>query len=238
MERARPDRLSRFIDYSGRIRRASGKREQKTCLCFCKYTNRPITLFLGLRTWVELFGNGMAIIAALLLFCCVAAVWVLPKTRAVLSVCTTGLALGAYSVGLLLVYQSTYGALFSRVSLLLMALAAGFALGALVKKFPLSDVAVGLYCGGTLALLACLPNPPAILFYMFHAGAGVLGGAQIVSRKNSGLGKLFAADLFGGAVGMALCSTVLVPLVGIVPLAAGIAVVKIIAQLAAIRPTN
>ena len=134
-------------------------------------------------------------------------------------------------MGLLLVYQSTYGALYSRVSLLLVALAAGFAFGALVKKLPLSDAAVGLYCAGTLALLAVVPNPPAMLFYALHAGAGVLGGAQIVSRKNTGLGELYAADLFGGAVGMALCSTVLVPLMGIVPVAAGIGVLKVIVKI-------
>jgi hypothetical protein len=197
--------------------------------------NRPITLFLGLKTWMELFGAGMAAVCALLVLCCGLMVWVVPKTRAVLSIATSGLALGAYSVGLLLMYQATYGALYSRVSLLLVALAAGFAIGALVKKFPLSDAAIGLYCGGTLALLAVVPNPPALLFYAFHAGAGVLGGAQIVSRKNAGLGELYAADLFGGAIGMALCSTVLVPLAGIVPVAAGIGAVKIVAQLAAVK---
>ncbi len=208
---------------------------RKPAVAYVNSQNRPITLYLGIRTWVELFGGGMMVVGALFVLLCALALWVLPKTRAALSVGTSGLALGAYSVCLLLIYQSTYGALYSRVSLLLVALAVGFTLGALVKKFPWSDAAVGLYCGGTLALLAVVPGPPALLFYALHAGAGVLGGAQIVSRKNAGLGELFAADLFGGAVGMALCSTVLAPLVGIVPVAAGIGVVKIVTELAAVK---
>ena len=90
---------------------------------------------------------------------------------------------------------------------------------------------MGIYCGGTLLVLSAIPSPMPFLFYAFHAGAGVLGGAQIVSRKNAGLGGLYAADVFGGAVGMALCSTLLVPLVGIVPVAAGMAAIKVIVEI-------
>jgi hypothetical protein len=69
------------------------------------------------------------------------------------------------------------------------------------------------------------------LFYFLHAGMGVLGGAQIVSRSGTGLGALYAADLFGGALGMALCSTLLVPLFGILPVAAGVGGMKIVVEL-------
>ena len=37
----------------------------KPVFAYVNSQNRPITLFLGLRTWTELFGNGMAIAAAL-----------------------------------------------------------------------------------------------------------------------------------------------------------------------------
>jgi hypothetical protein len=204
---------------------------KKPANAFINTKDRPITLFLGLQTWLGLFKNSAALLAAILLVCCAAALWFLPKTRAALSVATSGLSIGIYSVCLLLMYQATFGALYSRVSLLLVALTAGFALGALVKKFPLSDIAVGLYCAGSLALLWAIPCPPAFLFYLLHAGIGVLGGAQIVSRKTTGLGALYAADLFGGALGMALCSTLLVPLFGILPVAGGIGGVKIVVEL-------
>jgi hypothetical protein len=204
---------------------------KKPANAFINTKDRPITLFLGLQTWIGLFKNSAALLAAILFACCAAALWVLPKTRAALSVGTSGLAIGIYSICLLLMYQATYGALYSRVSLLLLALTAGFALGALVKKFPFSDIAVGLYCAGSLALLWAIPCPPAFLFYLLHAGMGVLGGAQIVSRFGTGLGALYAADLFGGALGMALCSTLLVPLFGILPVAGGIGGMKIIVEL-------
>jgi spermidine synthase len=193
---------------------------------FVNTRDRPLALLLGLESWIELFKNQFAILVALLAVCFCAALWFAPRNRPTFSVGTSGLVLGAYSVCLLLVYQSTCGALYSRVSLLLVALTAGFWAGAFVKKLPLSDAAIGLYCGATLVLLSAIPSPAAFLFYAFHAGAGVLGGAQIVSRKNTGLGGLYAVDVFGGAMGMVLCSTLLVPLVGIVPVAVGMIGIK------------
>jgi len=197
--------------------------------------DRPLTLFLGLQTWLELFKNSVVLLAVFLFVVCAAVIWFLPKTREGLSVATSGLAIGLYSVSLLLMYQATYGALYSRVSLLLVALTAGFALGALVKKLPFSDSAIGLYCAGSLALLWAIPCPPAFLFYLLHAGMGVLGGGQIVSRQSTGIGPLYAADVFGGAMGMALCSTVLVPLFGILPVAMGICVMKVIVEIVNVR---
>jgi hypothetical protein len=211
---------------------------KKPANAFINTKERPITLFLGLQTWLELFKNSVAILAAILFACCAAALWFLPKTRPALSVATSGLSIGMYSVCLLLMYQATYGALYSRVSLLLVALTAGFALGALIKKFPFSDIAIGLYCAGSLALLWAIPCPPAFLFYFLHAGIGVLGGAQIVSRSGTGLGALYAADLFGGALGMALCSTLLVPLFGILPVAGGIGGMKIVVELVNLTKRN
>jgi hypothetical protein len=197
--------------------------------------NRPITLFLGLLSWLDLFSGGTIVACGFLAVCFLFALWFAPKTRAGLSVASSGMALGAYTVGLLLIYQSTYGALYSRISILLVALAAGFTVGAFVKKLPLSDAVIGLYCGATLALLAVVPNPPALVFYALHAGAGLLCGAQIVSRKNSQLGEMYAADLFGGAIGMAITSTILAPLVGIVPVAVGICGIKLVVEAVAGR---
>jgi len=197
--------------------------------------NRPITLFLGLLSWLDLFSGGSMVACGFLALCIIIALWFVPKNRAALSVASSGMALGAYTVGLLLIYQSTYGALYSRISILLVALAAGFFAGAFVKKLPLSDAVIGLYCGATLALLAVVPNPLALFFYAFHAGAGLLCGAQIVSRKSAALGEMYAADLFGGAIGMAITSTILAPIVGLVPVAAGMFGIKMVVQVLAGR---
>jgi spermidine synthase len=198
-------------------------------------SDRPVTLLLGLQSWIELFGNQLGLVIALLVACFCVAAWLVPRTRAAFSVGTSGLVLGAYSVAILLLYQSTCGALYSHVSLLLVALAAGFAAGSLIRRLPFSDLAIGAYCACSLALLALFPSLPPVLFYLFHAGAGVLCGGQIVSKARTGLGDLYAADLFGGALGMALCSTLLIPLFGILPVAIGMGVIKVIAELAAKR---
>jgi|WetSurMetagenome_2_1015567.scaffolds.fasta_scaffold00335_26 spermidine synthase len=191
---------------------------------------KPVALFLGLQGWLEQFGGQFRVLASLLCLCLLAALWFSPHGRAALSVGTSGLVLGAYSACVLLLYQATYGALYSRVSLLLVALTLGLAAGALVKKLPLSDFLLGLYCGGTLLLLSAAPPTP-LFFYLFHAGAGALAGAQMVTRKHEALGGLYAADVFGGAIGMAVSSTLLVPLVGIVPVAAGMVGIKAVVEI-------
>jgi hypothetical protein len=239
LARAWDARVSTHYLVSSIIPAASEDRIDKANLdpahAYINTQNRPITLFLGLLSWLDLFSGGTIVACGFLAVCFLFALWFAPKSRAGLSVASSGMALGAYTVGLLLIYQSTYGALYSRISILLVALAAGFTVGAFVKKLPLSDAVIGLYCGATLALLAVVPNPPALVFYALHAGAGLLCGAQIVSRKNSQLGEMYAADLFGGAIGMAITSTILAPLVGIVPVAVGICGIKLVVEAVAGR---
>jgi len=193
--------------------------------------DRPITLLLGLWTWLERFPGSMWIFVALLLVSLVAAVVMIPKTRDAFSVSTSGLVAGIYSVCLLLLYQATFGALYSRVSLLLVCLAAGFACGSLVKRFPLSDLAVGLYAAISLVVLEVIPFPQPFLFYLFHAGMGILAGAQFVTRKAVGPASLYSADLLGGAIGMAVCSTLLVPLFGIVSTGIGLLILKLTVEI-------
>jgi spermidine synthase len=188
--------------------------------------DRPIALLLSLETWLESFRGQSALLCALLALLFFAAIVFLPKTAETLSVGTSGIVIGMYSVCILLLYQSTFGALYSRVSLLLLTLTAGFAAGTQIKRFAFSDAAIGLYAVLTLLFLARFPGAPAILFYLCHAGIGLLGAAQFVSRKNTSSTALYAADLLGGALGMALCSTLLVPLFGILPVACGLLLLK------------
>jgi hypothetical protein len=195
--------------------------------------DRPVTLLLGLQTWLDQFKFSVWFLFALLGAVCVAVIVSLPKTRNTLSVATSGCSAGIYSVCLLLLYQTTFGSLYSRVSLLLVCLTAGFAIGSFAKKFPLSDFFIGVYAVVSLCSLALVPFPPTFLFYLFHTGIGVLTGAQFVTRGAPGttsLASLYAADLLGGAIGMAVCSTLLVPLFGAISVAAGIFIMKAIVE--------
>ena len=188
---------------------------------------RPIALLIGLQRWMELFGTTgtlFIILAAALLMLLVS---VLPKKISVLSISTSGLAIGIYSISLLLLYQSTYGSLYSQIALLLMSLTLGFALGSRIRRLPYADLIIGIYAILSLGLLIALPYPPAMLFFLFHAGIGILGGAQFVTCKGESSGILYAADLFGGVFGMALTSTLLVPLFGIMPVALGAGAMKV-----------
>jgi hypothetical protein len=189
--------------------------------------NKPFGLLLGLTLWTELFKSASLLVAVIFGALFIVVLYILPRTRDVLSMSSTGFAAGVYSVALLLLYQSNYGLLYSRISLLLIMLACGFFLGTLFKRFRHSDLFIGLYCYASLGALAIMPYPPALLFFCAHLGIGVLCGAQFVSKKNTPAGVLYAADLFGGALGMALCSTVFVPLFGVMAVGAGLCVIKI-----------
>jgi hypothetical protein len=208
---------------------SANKRPERT---FINTRNKPVTLLLGLQTWLDQFKYSILILVVLLGAVCIAVVIFLPKTRDSYSVSSSGLAAGVYSECLLLLYQATFGALYSRVSLLLVSLTAGFAIGSFARKFPLSDFFIGLYAVVSLCVLALLPFPWAVLFYLFHAGIGVLAGAQFVTFGGATApASLYAADMLGGAIGMAVCSTLLVPLFGIMPVGIGLFILKLAVEI-------
>ena len=158
---------------------------------------------------------------------------VIKRSADMLSVGTSGACTGIFSVAVLLLYQSLYGTVYARLSLLLLALAAGFAAGCFVKKLPCSDFAVGTVLAGTLAGLSLFQQPPAVLFLGGNAAAGFITSAQFVTRPTRQTGVLYAADCAGGVLGMALASTVLIPQFGAAAVAAGIMAVKLAAGMAA-----
>jgi spermidine synthase len=188
--------------------------------------DRPLCLLLAQRQWLGQFGVPFGAVAAALAVFLAAAVVMSPRTRAALSVGTSGFTAGVYSVALLLIYQFIHGTLYSSLAVLMIALAAGFAAGSRVRKFPYSDFAIGLYASVTLIILIMAPFPPLALFCAFHAGMGFIAGAQFVTRSGSSWGGLYAADLAGGVFGMALCSTLLVPYFGVTLVAAGLGLLK------------
>jgi hypothetical protein len=197
-------------------------------------SNKPLSLLVGLTLWIDLFRGTWPIVASLAAIVLFASAMALPKSKEVFSIGSTGFAAGIYSVAFLMLYQSTYGLLYSRISLLLCCLTLGFMIGTLVKRLPLPDLLVGAYCVATLGLLSHFPYPPAILFFAAHCGMGVLAGGQFASVKNAPAGTLYAADCVGGALGMAL-TVVIIPLFGISAVAGGLFAIKCIVQFATSR---
>jgi hypothetical protein len=197
--------------------------------------DRPLCLLPAQHQWLGMFSLPPAAAAAALAVLFIAAAALLPRTRAALSVATTGFTAGIYSVALLLMYQYSHGTLYSRVALLMVALTAGFAAGGLVRRFAFSDFIIGVYASSTLFVLVLLPFQPVALFCLFHAGMGFCAGAQFVTRRTASWGGLYAADLAGGVLGMALCSALLVPLFGVAAVAAGLGLLKIVSGFFAAR---
>ncbi len=144
-----------------------------------------------------------------------------------LSIGSSGFCTGIYSIALILLYQSLYGTVYAQLSLLLLALSAGFTAGCFVRKMPQSDLTIGIVLGGSLLMFTSCNAPAAPLFFLGNAAAGFLTSAQFVTRKTTPAGLLYAADCAGGVLGMALASTVLIPLFGMAAVAIGMVVVKV-----------
>jgi hypothetical protein len=113
------------------------------------------------------------------------------------------------------------------MSILMVALTAGFAAGSFIRKFPFSDVVIGIYAVSSLLILINTPNIPEVLFMVLSCGMGFLAAAQFVTRKPDSWSRLYAADLAGGVIGMMLGSTVLIPYFGIEAIAIGMGIIKV-----------
>ncbi|NLW31546.1 MAG: hypothetical protein GXY77_08840 [Fibrobacter sp.] len=61
-----------------------------------------------------------------------------------------------------------------------------------------------------------------------HMGAGILSGAQFVSRKHCRWGDLNGADLGGGILGTILGTTIMMPLMGVINTAAFLFILKML----------
>lgn len=192
---------------------------------------RPIALYYSLKNWMTTYGFSAVSLLITLVIIIILLTYYLPHSLSVLSVSTSGLATGVYSIGLLLFYQATYGSLYSEVSLLLIALNIGFVIGARIRHILFSDLAIGLYCVISIFLLGTLQLPPKLLFLLCHAGIGIISAGQFVTRKDVTPGILNSADLSGGLFGMALAATVLIPLFGVIAVAVGIFAMKVVVEI-------
>lgn len=192
---------------------------------------RPIALFFSLKNWMDQFGFSAVVLLCILLSVFIGAIFILPRSTSVLSVATSGFTTGLYSIGIMLLYQATYGSLYSEISLLLMALSLGFVVGSTWRTFRFSDSIIGAYVIASFLLLGILTQPPVLLFIACHFGIGVLSAGQFVTRKDMSPGILNTADLIGGVFGMALSSTLLIPLFGIMPVAVSIFALKVVIEI-------
>ncbi len=142
---------------------------------------------------------------------------------------------------LLLAYQARSGALFERLGVLLMAFMAGLAVGAwsvgrllsrpsrppdarlvtaalLSASAMLGVLTVALVASGTPMRLALTG---ALLFCVGVTVAGVFACAadSSAAEEGAGSGRLYGADLAGGALGSIVAGLALVPMAGLVPTA-------------------
>jgi hypothetical protein len=197
--------------------------------------NKPIALYFAQKQWLGLFGTPLLYAISCIGLLVLIILIFIPKTSAVLSVGSTGFITGVYSISLLIIYQFSHGALYAMICLLMFGLSVGFVAGSTIRKFPFSDITIGLYVSVTLLILTIIPNPSLGLFLLFHAGIGFISAAQFVSRKGTPWGGLYAADIAGGVAGMALCATVLIPYFGIQMVAIGLLVIKMASAITTIR---
>lgn len=193
----------------------------------CNTVNKPVILSLSLKRYLKQYNVQIKAAVSILVIVSLFVVIMFLGTRSGVSVGTTGFSVAVYSLMILLLYQSVYGNLYSRISILMIGLSAGFILGSYIKTFPYSDFITGVYLLVTPYLIIKSTYMPFSGFFLMHMGAGILSGAQFVSRKNCRWGDLNGADLGGGILGTILGTTIMIPLMGVIYTAGFLFVLKI-----------
>jgi spermidine synthase len=200
--------------------RDDGKKEINT-------SSKPVALYFTQRQWLGLFDVSFIYAAGFFILLGFIAILMIPASAQAFSIGSTGLITGIYSIAILIIFQFSFGALYAKMSILMVALTAGFAAGSFIRKFPFSDVVIGIYAVSSLLILINTPNIPEVLFMVLSCGMGFLAAAQFVTRKPDSWSRLYAADLAGGVIGMMLGSTVLIPYFGIEAIAIGMGIIKV-----------
>ena len=189
--------------------------------------SRPIALYFTQKQWLGLFDLSFIYAAGFFILLGLIAILLIPKSASAFSIGSTGLVAGIYSIAIMIIFQFLYGTLHGKISFLMVSLTAGFVAGSFIKKFPFSDVVIGLYAVLSILLLVKIANIPEFVFMVFNAGIGFLTAAQFVTRKPESWSGLYSADLAGGVIGMVLGSTILIPYFGIETIAIGMGMIKV-----------
>ncbi len=131
----------------------------------------------------------------------------------------------------ILAFQTTHGSLYHSLALLFSAFMLGLSLGALrgtrrrICRFTHIILLQALFCLLLLGLrLGVEAAPPLLYFILFLMALGYLGGDLFVTanrlfleqRENFGIG--YGLDLMGSFLGALVTSSILIPIVGLVPL--------------------
>ncbi len=151
--------------------------------------------------------------------------------RPLAPVWTMGFTTIVIELAALVAFQSFYGYVYGKLSLLLSAFMGGLFLGAWPSRSPKPANAPSLLPpqAGFLLIVAAfrfsLANrAPEAFFYVLLLALGVLGGRLFVASARSidpapgSSGRVYGADLLGSFLGALAASALLIPLVGILPL--------------------
>lgn len=189
--------------------------------------------------WRPLFANPLGVGAA----CVVLAALIVgrrrPAARAAMLAGVSGFCGMLLETVLLLAYQARSGALYERIGLLLMAFMAGLAAGAWLvaalappgrsrRAVRALAVVMLLVLAAAAATTAALVAAGAAMSLLVTGIALLVGGMSVggvfacaaatsEDRSGGAAGRLYGADLWGGAVGSLAGSLALVPLAGLVP---------------------
>lgn len=191
----------------------------------------PLILKITLERYLDKFNVSTSVITLLAFILLIISILIFLPRGALFSVGTTGFCTGSYTIIIMMIYQSLFGTLYSRVSLLMIALSVGFVIGTYIKKFPRPDIIVGVYVVLSLLFLAVYRNPPEMLFFTLNSVMGIIGGAQIINSKQISWVKLNAADLVGGVAGMGLTATFILPVFGLAAAITLMAIVKAVSSM-------
>lgn len=175
----------------------------------------PLAIKYALERYLDKFHIEIHLIIYLAVLILAAVMLSFLRKGPFFSIGTTGFCTGSYNIVIMMLYQSVFGTLYSRVSLLMVAISAGFVVGTCLKKLPQSDIIVGLYAVFSLFFLSVLKNPPEVFFFIGNMVMGILAAAQITSYREFSWAQLNAADLAGGVAGMGLVGIIILPSFGL-----------------------
>jgi peptidoglycan/LPS O-acetylase OafA/YrhL len=212
--------------------------------------SRPIAYLYDLLLWADMQQSGAlqfiadhGLALASIVLAALVAAGVVFRTQgqgAAFTVFLAGFSSLSFCLVILLAYQSAYGYIYERVSLLTAAFMAGSAAGAYLARNadpPVRLIRASEAAAAVLLLLAPLFFRHEALYLALTVLVGMAGGAVFVSAvRRTGeeadatgrAGRLYALDLAGSFLGALLTALFLIPLFGVRNVLFGMVLVKIL----------
>jgi spermidine synthase len=198
---------------------------------------RPVSYLYNLMLWSEVHGgrwlnvllglNEIEMTVLILIVLLILTAFFVKKGRAIsFVILTTGYFTMAFSLIVILAYQSSFGYIYEMIGLLTGTFMLGGAAGAYMMKAvdrPLKwlmvfDMVTLLLLGSSTVIMK-----GELIFYVLIFASGVIGGAQFAAaslslkgeERGRSAGRLYAIDLVGSFLGSFLAAIFMVPLLGI-----------------------